>query len=95
MLVMRLRHEPTDAQIDELNERFGHLCKRGDITRVGPLEPERKEADRLDLFRVAFAFAKHGYGELRGNDRHAEQLRADDEVSHRSRPSDHDAARGT
>jgi uncharacterized protein (TIGR00730 family) len=65
LLVVRVRHEPTDAQIDELNQRFGHLCKRGTIARVGPLEPERKEADRLDLFRVAFTFAKHGYGELR------------------------------
>lgn len=65
LLVVRLRFEPTDAQIDELNRRFGHLCKRGTIERVTPLEPERKESDRLDLFRIGFTFAKHGYGELR------------------------------
>ena len=62
---MRLRHEPTDEQIALLNERFGHLCKRRDHQRVAPLDPERKDDDRLDLSRIGFAFAKHGYGELR------------------------------
>jgi uncharacterized protein (TIGR00730 family) len=65
LLVLRVRLEPTEEQLVLLNERFGHLCKRGVISKVQPLEPERKEADRLDLHRVAFAFAKHGYGELR------------------------------
>lgn len=65
LLVMRVRFEPTGQQIALLNERFGHLCKRGTINSVAPLDPERKDADRLDLYRVAFTFAKHGYGELR------------------------------
>jgi uncharacterized protein (TIGR00730 family) len=65
-LVMRLQQAPTDAQIVELNERFGHLCKSGTIYSVEPFAPERKEADRLHLHRVAFVFAKHGYGDLRG-----------------------------
>jgi uncharacterized protein (TIGR00730 family) len=65
LLVLRVRFEPTDEQIALLNERFGHLCKGGVISRVAPLEPERKDADRLDLHRIGFAFAKHGYGELR------------------------------
>ena len=60
-----MRYEPTDEQVAVLNERFGHLCKRGAISKVAPLDPERKEADRLDLHRIGFAFAKHGYGELR------------------------------
>ena len=65
LLVMRVRFEPTGQQIALLNEQFGHLCKRGTINSVAPLDPERKDTDRLDLYRVAFTFAKHGYGELR------------------------------
>jgi uncharacterized protein (TIGR00730 family) len=65
LLAIRVRHEPTDEQIELLNERFGHLCRRGVISRSAPLDPERKDADRLDLYRITFAFAKHGYGELR------------------------------
>ncbi|MEI8237946.1 MAG: TIGR00730 family Rossman fold protein [Actinomycetota bacterium] len=65
-LVLRLRQPPTDDQISALNERFGHLCKRGVIHTAEPYTPERKEHDALDLHRVAFEFAKHGYGDLRG-----------------------------
>jgi uncharacterized protein (TIGR00730 family) len=65
LLVLRLRHDVTDEQLHLLNEQFGHLCKTGTIERVGPLEPERREKDRLDLHRIAFVFAKHGYGGLR------------------------------
>ncbi|MBI5089635.1 MAG: Rossman fold protein, TIGR00730 family [Actinobacteria bacterium] len=65
LLVIRVRYEPNDEQVAMLNERFGHLCKRGVISRSAPLDPERKDADRLDLYRITFAFAKHGYGELR------------------------------
>lgn len=64
-LVVRVRQAPTDAQLDGLNERFGHLCTSGRIRRAEPFEPERKEHDRIDLQRIAFTFAKHGYGELR------------------------------
>ena len=64
-LVIRLQHEPTDAQLAQLNERFAHLCKSGTIVRAQPFEPERKEGDKLELARIAFAFAKHGYGDLR------------------------------
>jgi uncharacterized protein (TIGR00730 family) len=65
-LIMRLRHEPTADQLVELNLRFGHLCKHGDIHVSEPIGPERKEGDQLHLPRIAFVFAKHGYGDLRG-----------------------------
>jgi uncharacterized protein (TIGR00730 family) len=65
LLVIRVRYEPNDEQIALLNERFGHLCKRGVISKIAPLEPERKDADRLDMYRIGFAFAKHGYSGLR------------------------------
>lgn len=65
LLVMRLRQAPTPEQLDLLNKRFGHLCKRGGIAAAEPYSVERREDDRLDLPRIAFAFAKHGYGDLR------------------------------
>lgn len=65
LLVIRVRHAVTDEQLSVLNDRFGALCTRGRIERVPALEPERREHDRVDLPRIGFAFAKHGYGELR------------------------------
>jgi uncharacterized protein (TIGR00730 family) len=65
-LIIRLRHEPTPDQLQLLNERFGHLCKHGRIHLSDPIGPERKEVDLLHLPRIAFVFAKHGYGDLRG-----------------------------
>ena len=64
-LVLRLRHEPTAGQLDQLNEQFGYLCASGRIAASGPLEPELREHDSVELPRLAFHFAKHGYGDLR------------------------------
>jgi len=66
LLVIRLAHAPTDEQLELLNERFGALCASGSINRIGPLEPERREQDRVHLPRIGFVFAKHGHGQLRG-----------------------------
>jgi uncharacterized protein (TIGR00730 family) len=64
-LVLRLRHVPTEAQIAGLNQRFGHLCVTGSIGIVPTSSVERREDDHPDLPRVGFAFAQHGYGDLR------------------------------
>jgi uncharacterized protein (TIGR00730 family) len=65
-LVIRLRRAPTDAQLDELNERFAHLSVgNARIVRTDPMAIEVREGDRLDLSRISFPFAKHGYGDLR------------------------------
>ncbi len=64
-LVIRLRHAPTDAQLAELNERFGHLVSTGTIHRTEPFSIERRQNDRLEFDRIALKFAKHGYGDLR------------------------------
>jgi uncharacterized protein (TIGR00730 family) len=64
-LVIRLRHAPTDRQLAELAERFGHLVSAGEIRRVEPFSIERRQDDRLQFQRIAFAFAKHRYGDLR------------------------------
>ncbi|MGB0113803.1 MAG: TIGR00730 family Rossman fold protein [Ilumatobacteraceae bacterium] len=63
-LVMRLRAAPTDAQLDELNERFGHLVSSGRIERAEPFKAEVRDDDRLDLQRIAFRSGMRGYSDL-------------------------------
>jgi len=65
-LVIRVRQAPDDDQLAELNRRFGHLCRRGRIERSEPLAVEVKERDALDLQRIRFTFARHGFAQLRG-----------------------------
>lgn len=65
VLVIRLNAAPTDAQLVQLNERFGHLCQEGTIRRIEPFAIERRENDRLDRARIGLNFARHGYGDLR------------------------------
>ena len=65
MLVMRLHAEPTDVQLDELNRRFGYLCASGVIERAAASPIEVRESDLVEVPRIRFAFAKHGYGDLR------------------------------
>jgi len=63
-LVIRLRQGPTDEQLAELNERFGHLVSSGSIERVEPFKVERRDDDKLDLDRISCMFAKRGYSDL-------------------------------
>ena len=63
-LVIRMQHAPTDAQLDDLNERFGHLATSGRIERVEPFRVERRDDDHVDLARIAFNFSKRGFSEL-------------------------------
>ena len=65
-LVLRVRRAPDDEELAALNERFAPLCKRGRIERSEPLSVEIKERDALDLQRIRFTFARHGFAQLRG-----------------------------
>ncbi len=65
LLVIRVKQTPTDDQLDQLNRTFAHLITKGSIVRVDPLGVEIKENDKLGYQRIAFSFAKHGYGDLR------------------------------
>jgi uncharacterized protein (TIGR00730 family) len=56
-LVVRLRAEPTDDELAELNERFGELCVEGGIERTAPLRPEVSDGDKLDLPRLVLRFS--------------------------------------
>ena len=64
-LVIRLQQAPTDDQLAMLNTQFEHLCKGCTITRVAAFPPEVRDDDNVELPRIAFTFAKHGYGDLR------------------------------
>jgi uncharacterized protein (TIGR00730 family) len=64
-LVIRLRQAPTAEQLATINDRFSHLCAEGSIVVSDPFEVEQRENDHLHLARLAFAFKKHGYGDLR------------------------------
>ena len=65
LVVMRLKQAPTDAQLADLNERFGAVCSTGGIVRATPFEPERRENDKLDLARITFTLANHSAGVMR------------------------------
>ena len=65
VLVLRLQRAPSDAQLDDLNRRFGHLCAAGRIERTTPLPEEVADGDKLSLPRVRLTFAKRYYGQLR------------------------------
>jgi uncharacterized protein (TIGR00730 family) len=64
-LVLRLQHVPTDGQLAELNERFGHLVARGRIERARPFDIERRHHDHEELPRIRFVFRGHRSGDLR------------------------------
>jgi hypothetical protein len=65
VLVLRLHSAPSDAELADLNARFGHLCASGRIERTTPLPDEVADGDKLDLPRLRLNFAKRYYGELR------------------------------
>jgi hypothetical protein len=56
-LVVRLRAEPSDGELAELNERFGELCVDGGIERTEPLRAEVSDNDKLDLPRLVLRFS--------------------------------------
>ncbi len=64
-LVLRLLHSPTDAQLADLNDRFGHLVARGRIERSKPFDIERRHDDHVELPRLRFVFRGHRSGDLR------------------------------
>ncbi|MGH9273881.1 MAG: TIGR00730 family Rossman fold protein, partial [Acidimicrobiales bacterium] len=52
LLVVRIRHEPTDAEVAELDEQFGDLLVDGKIERTEPLPAEVSDRDNLELHRL-------------------------------------------
>jgi uncharacterized protein (TIGR00730 family) len=64
-LVIRLRAAPTDAEVAELNDRFGELLVSGRICHAEPLPAERSGRDKLDLPRLVLEFNPRRAGGLR------------------------------
>jgi uncharacterized protein (TIGR00730 family) len=65
LLVLRLRGEPTDEEVAQLNEEFADILARGAITKTGPLAPEVSGRDHLDRHRLALHFDLMHHGRLR------------------------------
>jgi hypothetical protein len=65
LLIMRLQHAPTRAQIALLNDQFADIVMGGAIRPSKPLSPERSSGDHLELPRLAFRFDRIHYGRLR------------------------------
>ncbi|WP_394936839.1 LOG family protein [uncultured Ilumatobacter sp.] len=63
-MVMRMQHGLTDAQLADLNERYGHFIVDGTIHRAEPYKIEVRDNDKLDLERIAFHFTRHGYDDI-------------------------------
>ena len=64
-LVLRLRAEPTDDEVEALNTEFGDIVTRGRIERTSPLPPEVSGRDHLDRPRLALHFDRMHHGRLR------------------------------
>lgn len=63
-LVLRLRAEPSDAEIAELNERFGAMCLSGRFERTAPLADERDDPETAELPRLIFTPQRRAVGDL-------------------------------
>jgi uncharacterized protein (TIGR00730 family) len=64
-LVIRLHQAPTPAELEDLNERFAHLCADGRIEATTALPEEVADGDRAELPRLKLHFASRYYGQLR------------------------------
>ncbi|MGW8484109.1 LOG family protein [Microbacterium sp. NPDC055903] len=64
LLVLRLAHAPTDAEIEALNERFAPLIASGRIERTDPLAVEVSDRDSIDLPRLALRLRQREVGGL-------------------------------
>ena len=65
LMVIRLKGEPTDLEIAELQERFTDITTDGVIRRTRPMPVEKQNDDNLDLPRIALRFDRHQHGRLR------------------------------
>jgi len=65
LLVIRLKHAPTDSALVGLNEDFADIVTGAPIQRVEPTPEEREDNDHVELARIAFGFNRRDYGRLR------------------------------
>ncbi|HUR49870.1 MAG TPA: LOG family protein [Acidimicrobiales bacterium] len=65
LMVVRLKGEPSDQEIAELQERFADISTDGVIRRTRPLPVEKQNDDHLQLPRIALRFDRFQHGRLR------------------------------
>lgn len=65
LLVVRLRHAPTDDEIATLNDTFGDLLVDGRIERSDPLPAEVGDRDHLELPRLVMRYDSRKASRLR------------------------------
>ncbi|UDY36420.1 LOG family protein [Dermatobacter hominis] len=63
-LVLRLRKEPTDEQLAQLNEQFSDIVASGEIERTEPAPVEIADGDALSMHRIRFRFINNEYARL-------------------------------
>ncbi|HEX2577608.1 MAG TPA: TIGR00730 family Rossman fold protein [Aquihabitans sp.] len=63
-LVLRLLAEPTPAELEDLNDRFGDLLLEGRIELSAPLPPEVSGDDKVDLPRLVMVWNPFRIGSL-------------------------------
>lgn len=64
-LVLRLKHEPSDEMVDELNRDFADILVEGTIEKITATEREAADEDLPDLPRLRLHFNRRSIGRLR------------------------------
>lgn len=64
-LIMRLNQLPTPQLLNQLQEKFGYLCRSGQFEIVQPHATEKHDNDHLDKYRLRFDPQRSDAGGLR------------------------------
>jgi uncharacterized protein (TIGR00730 family) len=64
-LIMRLNQLPTPQLLNQLQEKFGYLCRSGQFEIVQPHVTEKHDNDHLDKYRLRFDPQRSDAGGLR------------------------------
>src|SRR5688572_3556012 len=65
LLVIRLKHAPSQHAIDGLNQDFKDIISGDPVQAIEPTPEEREDNAYLELPRIAFGFNRRDYGRLR------------------------------
>ena len=65
LLVIRLKHAPSESAIEGLNQDFADIIAGEKIRAIEPTPEEREDNQYLELPRIAFGFNRRDYGRLR------------------------------
>jgi uncharacterized protein (TIGR00730 family) len=65
LLIIRLKHAPSESAIAALNEDFAEILADGKIQVIPPAPEEVEDKDRLEFARIGFNFNRRDYGRLR------------------------------